>query len=122
LMFRATSYGGAHERLDEDTVDDLGSTYFDEHYYAHGQVNKDGFDEWQRFVKPDYDHAISTVDNGSSGTYCIKVTRQFGGQYGEDGHSTGYQPTDTEKKTICIPVEWNSEAEDFEAAESDLEE
>jgi uncharacterized membrane protein len=121
LMVRATAFGGAHEPLDEETVDDLGQTYFDEHYYVHGQINKDGFDEWQRYVNPDYDNATSSVDNNSSGTYCIKVTRQYGGQYGEDGHSTGYQPTDIEKKKICIPVVWNGDLEDFEAVESDEE-
>lgn len=124
IMLLATSLGGAHIALDEDTIDDLGSSYFNEHYYAHGQISKDGFDDWQRFVKPDYDHAKSTVDGRGSGTYCIKVTRQFGGQYGEDGHSdaAGYQPTDVEKKTICIPIVWNSDLEDFEATESDADE
>jgi len=122
LMVRATEFGGAHFPLDKDTVDDLGSEYFDEHYYAHGQVNKDGFDQWQRFVNPNYDDATSTVDGRSSGTYCIKVTRQFGGQYGEDGHSSAYKPTDRETKTICIPIVWNSDDEDYEATESDTQE
>lgn len=122
LIFRATEWGGAHYPLDQETVDDLGSEYFDEHYYAHGQINKDGFDEWQRFVEPDYDNAKASLDGRNAGTYCIEVTRQFGGQYGEDGHSTGYQPTDTEHKTICIPVIWNAEDEDYEATESNTEE
>jgi hypothetical protein len=121
LIWRATSLGGAHTPLDEGTVDDLGSEYFDEHYYANGQIGKDGFDEWQRFVNPDYDNATSTVDNRSSGKYCIRVTRQYGGQYGEDGHSTGYKPTDVERKRICIPVVWNSDDEDFEATEAEPE-
>jgi hypothetical protein len=118
LIWRATGLGGAHEPLDEDTVDYLGSEYFDEHYYAHGTVNKDGFDEWQRFVKPDYDHAALTVNGRDSGTYCIKVTRQHGGQYGEDGHHTGYQPEGVETTTVCIPIVWNDDEEDFEATEA----
>lgn len=122
LMFRATELGGAHFPLDQETVDDLGSEYFDEHYYAHGQVGKNGFDEWQRYVKPDYDSAVSDVKGRSSGEYCIKVTREFGGQYGEDGHSSAYQPTDSERKTICIPIVWNSNEEDYEATESTTEE
>ena len=119
FIWRATGPRGAHQPLDKGTIDDLGSSYFDEHYYAHGTVNKDGFDEWQRFVNPDYDHAKSTVDDRSSGTYCIKVTRQYGGQYGEDGHSTGYRPTGVEKKRVCIPEIWNSDTGHFEATESD---
>jgi len=119
LIWRATALGGAHYGLDEDTVDDLGRAYFNEHYYAHGTVNKDGFDEWQRFVNPDYDLAKATVDDRDNGTYCIKVTREHGGRYGEDGHHTGYKPEGVEKKTICIPIVWNKDTEDFEATESE---
>jgi hypothetical protein len=119
LIWRATALGGAHESLDENTVDDLGRAYFNEHYYAHGTVNKDGFDEWQRFVDPDYDLAKASVDNRDNGSYCIRVTRQHGGQYGEDGHHTGYHPKGVEKKTICIPIVWNGDTEKFEATESE---
>jgi hypothetical protein len=119
LIWRATPAGGTHIALDQDTVSDLGGDYFDEHYYANGQVSKDGFDEWQRFVKPDYTNATATVDDRSSGEYCIRVTRQYGGRYGEDGHHTGYRPTKVERKRICIPVVWNDDLQDFEATESE---
>lgn len=119
LIWRSTAAGSGHDPLDEGTVDDLGRAYFNEHYYAHGTVNKDGFDEWQRFVRPDYYHAKSTVDDRNNGSYCIRVTRQHGGQYGEDGHHTGYRPEGVERKTVCIPVVWNSADEDFEATESE---
>lgn len=121
LIWRATPAGGSHIPLDQDTVSDLGGDYFDEHYYSNGQVSKDGFDEWQRFVKPDYTHATAKVDSRSSGAYCIRVTRQYGGQYGEDGHHTGFQPTHVERKRICIPVVWNDHLQDFEATESEPE-
>lgn len=117
VAWNSTGLGGAHRPLDEDTVRTVGRAYFDENLYAHGSVYKNGFDEWQHFVDPDYAHARREVSDNSSGTYCIDVTRESGGQYGEDGHSTGYQPTASHRESICIPITWNGDADRFEAHE-----